>query len=219
MGRERFYFGGTGRDTPGPAMREYLESHPSHLLPPAPPSAPSEDSGRLAEVLDVFHALFGPGVRLVGGYPEPFYLAPDAEGGAEIRFTRDYLNSCLHEAAHWCIAGRERRLKNDYGYWYKPDGRDGSGQIEFFRAEAAPQALEWAFALAVGARFRMSLDNLGGEVSGEAEFAAALMGKLEGYLAGGFPLRAERFLRGLMARFHPEVPGETMGKWLQARLE
>ena len=184
------------------------------------------------DVLDVFHRLFGgdaaagkeappagPGVRLVGGYPEPFYRAPCAEGPAEIRFTRDYLNSCLHEAAHWCIAGRERRLLDDYGYWYKPDGRDGSGQSEFFRAEAAPQALERAFALAVGARFRISLDNLGGEVRGEAGFAEALKGKLDGYLAEGFPPRADRFLRGLMARFHPEVAGDEVTLWLAARLE
>lgn len=212
-------------------MREYPEPFADPLLSPEPANPPSDDADKLTEVMDVFHRLFGgeaaagkdtstalTGARLVGGFPEPFYRAPSAEGGAEIRFTRDYLNSCLHEAAHWCIAGRERRLQDDYGYWYKPDGRDGSGQSEFFRAEAAPQALERAFALAVGARFRISLDNLGGEVRGAAEFAEALKAKLEGYLAEGFPPRADRFLRGLMAHFHPEVPGDGIGPWLAARM-
>ena len=173
---------------------------------------------KLDQVLDVFHGTFAGGdVRVAGGFPEPFYLAPQGGAPAEIRFTRDYLNSSLHEIAHWCIAGRERRQRDDYGYWYRPDGRNGLEQQEFFRAEAGPQALEWAFALACGETFRMSLDNLGGEVSGEAEFAAALEGKLAGYLTAGFPERAGRFLKGLMARFHPEVGQAAIPGWLRER--
>jgi elongation factor P hydroxylase len=69
--------------------------------------------------------------------------------------------------------------------------------------------------MACGERFRMSLDNLTGEVSGRAEFAAALRGKLEGYLEAGFPARAGRFLDGLMGRFHPEVGPEEREAWLR----
>ena len=93
-----------------------------------------------------------------------FYRGAGPDGIAEIGFTYDYLNSCLHEAAHWCIAGKDRRLQDDYGYWYRPDGRNGSEQEEFFRAEVAPLALEWAFATASGEPFRVSLDNLVGTV-------------------------------------------------------
>jgi elongation factor P hydroxylase len=172
---------------------------------------------KLAEVMEVFHAAFADeGVRVAGGYDEPFYRAARGGEPAEIRFNRDYLNSCLHEIAHWCIAGKDRRGLDDYGYWYRPDGRNGAEQREFFRAEAGPQALEWCFALACGEEFRMSLDNLGGEIEGEAEFAAALEGKLEGYLAGGFPARADRFLRGLLDRFHPDREPD-LAEWLRAR--
>jgi elongation factor P hydroxylase len=189
-------------------------------VPHAGPATGSpHGEGKLAHVLEVFHAVFAPeSVRLIGGFPEPFYRAPGHEGGAEIRFTRDYLNSSLHETAHWCIAGAERRLRDDYGYWYRPDGRNGPEQSEFFRAEAAPQSLERAFATACGEAFRMSCDNLAGEVAGQAEFAAALQGKLASYLERGFPARADRFLAGLMTRFHPEVPTADRMPWLRERL-
>jgi elongation factor P hydroxylase len=180
---------------------------------------------KLSRVVDLFHRLFGPaesgsrpGVRLVGGFSEPFYRAPTADAPAEIRFTRDYLNSCFHEIAHWCIAGEARRRSDDYGYWYSPDGRNGEEQRAFFRAEAGPQALEWAFAVASGAEFRMSCDNLAGEVRGEAEFAAALRGQLQGYLKEGFPPRGEKFLAGLMKLFHPQVDSPERDGWLAARI-
>ncbi|HKP94531.1 MAG TPA: elongation factor P hydroxylase [Fibrobacteria bacterium] len=161
----------------------------------------------------------GPGGQGPGG-PRPGGPRPGGQrSGAEIRFTRDYLNSSLHEIAHWCIAGRERRRLDDYGYWYRPDGRNGSEQAEFFRAEAAPQSLEWAFAMACGEAFRMSCDNLAGEASGHAEFAAALRGKLAGYLEGGFPVRAGRFLEGLLERFHPGIAEGERLAWLRSRAE
>lgn len=173
---------------------------------------------KLAQVMGAFHQAFADeSVIVAGGFDEPFYRAAREGTPAEIRFNRDYLNSCLHEIAHWCIAGRERRARDDYGYWYRPDGRNGSEQVEFFRVEAGPQALEWSFALACGEPFRMSLDNLGGEVKGAAEFAAALEAKLEGFLAEGFPPRAARFQRALMASFHPEVAAEAITAWLRNR--
>jgi elongation factor P hydroxylase len=173
---------------------------------------------KLAQVMSAFHETFADeGVIVAGGFNEPFYQAARDGAPAEIRFNRDFLNSCLHEIAHWCIAGKDRRARDDYGYWYRPDGRSGSEQVEFFRAEAGPQALEWSFALACGEAFRMSLDNLGGEVAGQEEFAAALEARMEGFLAGGFPPRAERFQRALMARFQPGVPAEGVLAWLQSR--
>ena len=37
-------------------------------------------------------------------------------------------NSALHEISHWTIAGKERRLLADLGYWYAPDGRTESSK-------------------------------------------------------------------------------------------
>ncbi len=179
---------------------------------------------KVLQVVDLFHRVFaesggreGDGTRLQGGYSEPFYRAPNGDAPAEIRFTRDYLNSCFHEVAHWCIAGKIRRLKDDYGYWYRPDGRNGEEQEEFFRAEAGPQALEWVFATACGETFRMSCDNLAGEVKGENEFSTALHRKLRSYLEKGFPPRGGRFLAGLMEIYHPEVDQRDIPAWLSAR--
>jgi elongation factor P hydroxylase len=56
---------------------------------------------------------------------------------------KDYLASALHEVAHWCLAGVERRKLEDYGYWYSPDGRSRGEQSAFENVEARPQALEW----------------------------------------------------------------------------
>ncbi|WP_459782603.1 elongation factor P hydroxylase, partial [Photobacterium sp. R1] len=70
--------------------------------------------------------------ELVLGGDEPIYLPADTEHPHHrIVFARGYFASALHEIAHWCIAGPERRLKEDYGYWYLPDGRDTEQQAVF----------------------------------------------------------------------------------------
>src|SRR5688500_9894460 len=70
---------------------------------------------KLAQIMGAFHRAFADeSVIVAGGFDEPFYRAPRDGAPAEIRFNRDYLNSCLHEIAHWCIAGRERRARDDY---------------------------------------------------------------------------------------------------------
>ena len=80
---------------------------------------------------------------LLGGYPEPEYLPADASHPHHrILFTRDYFRSALHEVAHWCVAGPERRLMPDFGYWYAPDGRTAEQQRTFESVEVKPQALE-----------------------------------------------------------------------------
>lgn len=187
--------------------------------------------------MDLFQSIFKTGadkpsgeavgideVKLVGGFPEPFYQPAQENIPAEIRFTRDYLNSCFHEIAHWCIAGRARRRQDDYGYWYRPDGRDGMAQQAFFQVEAGPQALEWAFATASGEAFQISCDNLAGEVHVAAKiledrkFTEDVQKKLEGYLVEGFPPRGRKFLIGLMTHFHPEVEEREIAAWLRSHL-
>lgn len=131
--------------------------------------------------------------RLVGGYPEPFYKAATQNEDAEIRFTRDYIRSALHELAHWCVAGLERRQQDDYGYWYEPDGRSEAQQQLFFQAEVKPQAIEKHFCAALGIPFSVSADNLGNpSLAGSEDFARAVDDCYADYSLRGLPARASR---------------------------
>ena len=52
---------------------------------------------------------------LVGGAPEPLYV-PSPEVLREphrVVYREDYFASALHEVAHWCLAGAERRKLED----------------------------------------------------------------------------------------------------------
>ncbi len=138
--------------------------------------------------------------RLVAGGNEPEYL-PAGDGGdcARIIFTHDYFASALHEVAHWCLAGEERRQLADYGYWYAPDGRDALQQQAFERVEVKPQALEWLFAEAAGFRFRVSADNLGQAQGPSEAFKTAIAAQAVYYLVNGLPARAATFAEALGA--------------------
>ena len=129
--------------------------------------------------------------RLVGGFDEPFYQAPTNGQPAEIRFTRDYERSALHELAHWCVAGDQRRRLDDYGYWYAPDGRDTQQQQLFFRVEIRPQALEKHFCSALGLVFDISADNLDNpDISGLQTFRQAVNEQYLQLSRNGLPSRA-----------------------------
>ena len=130
-------------------------------------------------------------IRLVGGFPEPFYQAPSGKVSAEVQFTRDYERSALHELAHWCIAGAARRLHDDYGYWYEPDGRTGSQQQLFFKVEVKPQALEKHFCDALGIAFDVSVDNLENvDIDGVETFKRDVERQYTHYASTGLPERA-----------------------------
>jgi elongation factor P hydroxylase len=99
--------------------------------------------------------------QIIGGGSEPEYIpADDRVNYHRIIYTEDFSASALHEIAHWCIAGTERRLQRDYGYWYLPDGRNPQEQKQFEQVESKSQALEWVFAKACGNQFVVSADNL-----------------------------------------------------------
>lgn len=134
--------------------------------------------------------------RLEGGADEPFYLPADGLNPAKILFTRDYFASALHEVAHWCVAGDERRGLQDYGYWYAPDGRNMEQQAEFERVEIKPQALEWIFSVACGAKFRVSADNLASGLGPSADFKEAIASQARFY-CGNLPARPARFVSAL----------------------
>lgn len=158
---------------------------------------------RLEDVTALFDGLFWPryNTRLERGGDEPLYQpADEACPWHRVIFARGFYASALHEISHWCIAGEQRRLREDYGYWYHPDGRSAEKQQLFEAAEVAPQALEKLFSAACGLRFHVSVDNLGGsaEVDREA-FQARVAAKAACYEQEGLPQRAAAFRAALQS--------------------
>jgi len=143
--------------------------------------------------------------RLQGGADEPCYQPAGAAGEDHVLYYRaNYFASALHECAHWCIAGRRRRQLRDFGYWYRPDGRDPSQQAAFESVECAPQALEWFFARACGYRFRISVDNLdphGGALPDTSSFARRIHAQALHWQRNGLPGRAQTLFRELGREF------------------
>jgi elongation factor P hydroxylase len=142
---------------------------------------------------------------LCGGHSEPLYLPEDEDGTpARIAYRADYFASALHEVAHWCIAGADRRLLEDYGYWYTPDGRDARAQLAFESVEYKPQALEWIFARACGHGFKISLDNLdlgAGQLPGGERFEQRVHAQVLQWQREGLPSRAAYFFVALQREF------------------
>lgn len=161
----------------------------------------------LVQLFDAtFYARYN--TRLVKGEDEPVYLpANDACNFNQIVFAHGYYASALHEIAHWCLAGAERRLLEDFGYWYVPDGRDQRQQQAFEKVEIKPQAIEWAFCVATGKAFDVSTDNLSGEgKTDRVAFKAKVYQQVLSYLEGGFPLDAETFIAALAKYYQTPWP-------------
>ncbi len=136
-------------------------------------------------------------VQLIGGAEEPLYLPAVRTDPATIRYTRDYARSALHEIAHWCIAGEDRRDLPDYGYWYSPPPRDARQQRAFCAAEVAVQSLEKLFASACGVGFAVSIDNPGESAALEEQFADTVARRVEGLSEHDLSARARCMLEGL----------------------
>ncbi|MBF0196197.1 MAG: elongation factor P hydroxylase [Planctomycetes bacterium] len=141
--------------------------------------------------------------QLLGGFAEPFYKAHQGKKWAEIQFREDFFRSALHELAHWCVAGKERRGKDDFGYWYVPDGRNDEDQELFYKVEVKPQAIEWAFSVICDVPFDLSLDNLAGQPKGVAPFRRNVKIQVQQYLEEGFPERTAKILALLATRGQP----------------
>ena len=169
---------------------------------------PSEQQ-RLQRIIKLFDTLFFDShkTRLIGGAKEPIYLpSKTAHQPHRLLFRENYISSALHEVAHWCIAGSERLLKEDFGYWYQPDGRSSTQQRQFESVEVKPQALEWMFSIACGQRFTISADNLGAtEAADMVANHAFKMAVIEQSTAwcqtGQMPSRAKTFINALVATF------------------
>ena len=139
---------------------------------------------------------------LVKGDDEPIYLpASEQCSFHQIVFAHGYFSSALHEVAHWCLAGPARRLLEDFGYWYLPDGRSAEQQKSFEQVEIKPQAIEWAFCVAANKKFHVSADNLNGAEADTVSFKANVYRQVKTYLQEGFPVRAQEFIE-VLAHFY-----------------
>lgn len=151
-------------------------------------------SHQYEDLIQIFNQLFQNSEKtiLVRGDDEPIYLPASMTGNYhQIIFAHGYYASAMHEIAHWCVAGEKRRLLEDYGYWYEPDGRTEQQQRLFETVEVVPQAIETCLCLAAGFKFRVSVDNLNGSPGDSSGFARNVALKAEEYLAQGLPDRAQ----------------------------
>ncbi len=149
---------------------------------------------------EVFNLSFGDtyNVRCLGGFSQPEYLtAMQTQGSAQLRYTRDYAASALHEIAHWCVAGKDRLALNDFGYGYLPPPRDKATQQRFFALEFKVQVLEAWFASGTGVRFVASADNFDCSDEARNAFAQQITTAVQAYTLADVPPRAQEFTRAL----------------------
>jgi hypothetical protein len=162
-----------------------------------------------ATLVKLFNAQFIPShnTQLICCEEEPIYRpADDKHPHHRIIFAHGFFASALHEVAHWCVAGKERRLLEDFGYWYQPDGRTTEQQSEFEQVEVKPQALEWIFSQSAGFKFHLSADNLNGESGASDAFKKAVLRQVQAYLKEGLPKRAQAWADCLVDNFRTEQP-------------
>ncbi|AUI86632.1 elongation factor P hydroxylase [Vibrio azureus] len=157
---------------------------------------------------DTFLASFN--TQLVLGGDEPIYLPADEQHPHHrIIFARGFYASALHEISHWCVAGPERRLLEDFGYWYEPDGRTAERQAEFEKVEIRPQAYEWILAKSANFPFTVSCDNLHGDFEPDRlGFMRNVHQEVMKILASGLPPRV-KMLSEALRDFYQTKPLET----------
>ncbi|SHO55877.1 Elongation factor P hydroxylase [Vibrio quintilis] len=142
--------------------------------------------------------------RLESGDDEPIYLPADHQVNYHrIVFAHGFFASALHEIAHWCVAGPERRLLEDFGYWYEPDGRTEAMQQAFEQVEIRPQAYEWIFSECAGFPFSVSCDNLDGDFEPDRlGFMQKVHDEVLLILSSGLPARVRMFADALRDFYH-----------------
>jgi len=152
------------------------------------------------QLISLFNQLFLPRYNtvLVRGEDEPIYLPSDDQNpNNRVIFAHGFYASALHEIAHWCVAGPERRKLVDFGYWYKPDGRTAEEQSEFEKVEVKPQAYEWIMSVASGHKFHFSADNLSSEIGASEQFQKNVLNTVHDLLEHGLPERVSVLVEGL----------------------
>lgn len=145
--------------------------------------------------------------RLVKGDDEPVYLPTNPNCSYhQIIFAHGYYESAFHEISHWCQAGEQRRLLEDFGYWYIPDGRDEKQQKKFEQVEIYPQAIEWAFNVAAQKKYNTSADNLNGFQGDLNGFRSKVYQQVLTFIEQGFPPRAQQFIEALAVFYNTDLP-------------
>lgn len=163
---------------------------------------------QIADLIQIFNDLFlqSLNTELVAGDSEPVYLpAGQTRPHNQIIFAHGFFASALHEIAHWCVAGTERRQLEDFGYWYKPDGRTVSEQIEFERVEQRPQAYEWILSVSAGKRFYFSADNLSAGLGASESFKQGVKARVIQTLVSGMNPRLQA-LSDALRTFYGQPP-------------
>lgn len=158
-------------------------------------------------LISLFNDLFEETLNtvLLRGEDEPVYLPADAQHPQHrVIFAHGFFASALHEISHWCVAGEQRRQLEDFGYWYKPDGRTAAEQAAFEKVEVKPQALEWLLSEAAGHRFHFSADNLGSDIGASPEFKKNVYRQVQEYLVEGVPERPAKLIRALQGYYGTE---------------
>lgn len=164
-------------------------------------------SNKVKTLITLFNTTFKESHKtlLVCCEKEPIYRPADTTHPYHrIIFAHGFFASALHEIAHWCVAGKERRLLEDFGYWYEPDGRSRERQAEFEKVEVKPQALEWIFSQSANTPFHFSADNLSNGCQASDEFQQAVFTQVQHYLNHGLPKRAQQWSDTLIQQFRPK---------------
>lgn len=159
------------------------------------------------QLIECFNTLFlkSLNTELVRGDGEPIYLPADSDySHHRIIFAHGFFSSALHEIAHWCVAGPERRLLEDFGYWYKPDGRTPEEQAEFERVEVSPQAYEWILTVSAGRKFHFSADNLSQGLGASDSFKEAVLNRVQYQLTSKMNSRLQALSEALRALYNVE---------------
>ncbi|NAX23052.1 elongation factor P hydroxylase [Vibrio sp. V39_P1S14PM300] len=155
------------------------------------------------DLIEIFNATFFDryNTRLELGEDEPIYLPADENTQYHrIIFARGFYASALHEISHWCVAGPQRRLLEDFGYWYEPDGRTEQKQAEFEKVEIRPQAYEWVLSVSAGFPFTVSCDNLHGDFEPDRlAFMHKVHAEVMSILDTGLPPRVKLLSEALRA--------------------
>ncbi|WP_024608894.1 elongation factor P hydroxylase [Pseudoalteromonas sp. TAB23] len=164
---------------------------------------------QIADLISIFERTFyqSHNTCLIKGDFEPVYLpATEQVPYHQVVFAHGFYASALHEIAHWLVAGDARRLLEDYGYWYCPDGRDKQKQAEFENVEVKPQAIEWLLSTAAGFNFNVSVDNLNGEQTCRFDFQQRVHAQVLSLIENGFNSRTESLLKALSDFYNTQWP-------------
>ena len=160
------------------------------------------------ELANLFNATFetAENTILVATMDEPHYMPHgDDRLGNCIFYTQDSYTSLMHEVAHWCRAGKERRQLPDYGYWYQAEDRSSEAQALYLQSESKTQALEWIFCVAAGVHVQIIPENQPHSFEPSLEFKKSIYAATLNYLQKGLSDRAERFKQVLLKHYRPQA--------------